>query len=195
MLRSPRFLRFVFVFLPSLLLSQTVDEIIAKNIEAHGGIEKMKAVQTIRSSGKLNMGDFRANFVEEIKRPNEVREETIIQGFAQIDALDGKIAWRINPFEGRKDAELISADDMKGLIEESDIDGPLVDYRNKDHRAEYVGHDSVEGTDCYKIKLTLSDGDVRFYYIDTDSFLELKIENSAKHSRHRPVQRNPLWRL
>jgi hypothetical protein len=66
---------------------------------------------------------------------------------------------------------------MKSLVEDSDIDGQLVDYKNKDHRAELIGHDSVEGTDCYKIKLTLSNSDVRYYYIDTDSFLELKVEN------------------
>jgi len=62
------------------------------------------------------------------------------------------------------------------LMTDADMDGQLVDYRNKDHRAELEGHDSVEGTDCYKIKLTLSNGDIRYFYIDTDSFLELKIE-------------------
>ena len=51
-----------------------------------------------------------------------------------------------------------------------------MDYKNKDHRAELIGHDSVEGTDCYKIKLTMANGDVRYYYIDTDSFLDLKVE-------------------
>jgi hypothetical protein len=96
---------------------------------------------------------------------------------AQIMAYDGKTGWQVNPFGGRKDPDLLSADDMKSLVEDSDIDGQLVDYKNKDHRAELIGHDSVEGTDCYKIKLTLSNSDVRYYYIDTDSFLELKVEN------------------
>jgi hypothetical protein len=95
---------------------------------------------------------------------------------AEVEAYDGKAAWRVSPFEGRKDPDLLSADDTKHLLEDADIDGQLVDYRNKDHRAELIGHDSVEGTDCYKIKLTLSNSDVRYYYIDTDSFLELKIE-------------------
>ena len=86
--------------------------------------------------------------------------------------------------------DLLSADDTKDLVEDADIDGQLVDYKNKDHRAEYIGHDSVEGTDCYKIKLTLSDGDVRYYYIDTDSFLELKVETRAHHPRYRPIHGN-----
>ena len=95
----------------------------------------------------------------------------------QIEAFDGKTGWKVSPFEGRKDADLLSADDMKGLLTDADLDGQLVDYPNKDHRAQLEGHDSVEGTDCYKIKLTLSNGDIRYFYIDTDSFLELKVES------------------
>ena len=92
------------------------------------------------------------------------------------EAYDGKTAWQVSPFEGRKDPNLVSADSAKHLVEDSDIDGQLVDYKNKDHRAELIGHDSVEGTDCYKIKLTMANGDARYYYIDTDSFLDLKVE-------------------
>ena len=113
--------------------------------------------------------------VQENQRPNKVREEFIIQGMAEVEAYDGKTGWQ-SPFEGRKDPDRFSADDMKHLVEDADIDGQLVDYKNKDHRAELMGHDSVEGTDCYKIKLTMANGDVRYYYIDTDSFLELKVE-------------------
>jgi Outer membrane lipoprotein-sorting protein len=155
----------------------TVDEIIAKNIQARGGSENLKAVQTMRTRGNIDQDGFRIKFVRENERPHMVRDEAIIQGMAEVEAYDGKTAWRVNPFEGRKDPDLLSADDMKGLVEESDIDGQLVDYKNKDHRAEYIGHDSVEGTDCYKIKLTLSNNDVRYYYIDTDSFIELKVES------------------
>jgi len=156
--------------------AQTVDEIIAKNIQARGGLEKLKAVKTVRMTAKINQGGFRATVLQENLRPNKVREEFVIQGMAQVEAYDGKTAWQVSPFEGRKDPNLVSADDAKHLLEDSDLDGQLVDYRNKDHRAELIGHDSVEGTDCFKIKLTMANGDVRYYYIDTDSFLELKIE-------------------
>jgi hypothetical protein len=125
----------------------------------------------------MSIGSFRAAFVQENKRPYKVREEQIIQGMVGIDAYDGKTAWHIVPWEGRKDPDLISADDRKALIEDADLEGQLVDYRNKDHRVEYVGHDSVEGTDCFKLKVTLASGDVRYYYIDADTFLEIKEEN------------------
>ncbi len=154
----------------------SVDEIIAKNIQARGGAEKLKAVSTLRATGEFREGSMLAEFVQENKRPNKVRNEMTLQGMTAINAHDGKMSWHIMPFGGRKDPDLMSPDDAKELVEQADIDGQLVGYKNKDHRAELIGHDSVEGTNCYKIKLTLSTGDVRYYYIDTDSFLELKVE-------------------
>lgn len=156
--------------------AQTVDEIIAKNIEARGGMERFRALQTLRETGKFSQGSFQAQFVQESKRQNRIREEFIIQGMTDVTAYDGKIGWHVSPFSGRKDPELLSADDLKGLVEDADIEGQLVDYKQKGYQAELVGHDPVEGTDCYKIKLTLKNGDIRYYYLDADSFLELKIE-------------------
>lgn len=179
MLRKVVMVCAVFLFAASAASAQTVDEIIAKDIQAQGGMDKLKAVQTMRESGKISFGSFEARFVQENKRPGRVREEFIIQNMAQVQAYDGKSGWQINPFEGRRDPELMSEDDSKSLQIDSDIDGPLVDYKEKGHKAELVGHDSVEGTDCYKIKLTLKNGDVRYYYLDADSFLPIKLETQT----------------
>jgi len=156
--------------------AQTVDELVAKNVQAHGGGEKLKSVRSLRISAKFSQGSFRADYRQENKRADKVREELIIQGLAQVQAYDGKTGWQISPFGGRKDPELLSQDDLKGLVVDSDIDGPLMDYKEKGHKAELVGHDSMEGTDCFKIKLSMKNGDVRYYYLDADSYLELKVE-------------------
>jgi outer membrane lipoprotein-sorting protein len=159
--------------------AQTVDEVIARNIQAHGGMDKLKAVKSIKISQTLKAGGFQAAVYVEGKRPDKVRVEFSLQGLTQLSVYDGKIGWQVNPFGGRRDPELLSADDMKSLQVDADIDGPLVDYAQKGHQAELLGHDSVEGTDCYKIKLRLKNGDVRTYYLDADSFLELKIETQT----------------
>lgn len=169
----------VVLIVPRGVVAQTVDEVIAKNIQAHGGLEKLQALKTVRMSGKFSQGSFRAGFMQENKRPGKVREEAIIQGLAQIQAYDGKTGWQVSPFGGRKDAELLSQDDLKSLEVDADIEGPLVNYKNKGHKAELVGHDSVEGTDCFKIKLILKNGDMRYYFLDADSFLEIKEENQS----------------
>ena len=169
------------VFLLSLSVcaanAQTVDDIIAKYIQARGGVEKLRSIQTLRSTSSYRTGrGLRVVYVQENKRPDKVREEDIVQGTAQVEAYDGKTGWEVSPFEGRKDAQLLSEDDLKPLLEDADIDGQLVDYKQKGHKAELIGHDSVEGTDCYKIKLTLNNGTVLYYYLDTDSNLELKVD-------------------
>jgi len=155
---------------------QTVDEVIAKNIQARGGAERLKSVRSLRTSSKLSQGSFRAEFRQENKRADKVREEIIIQGLTQVQAYDGKTGWQISPFNGRKDPELLSQDDLKSLAVDADMDQPLMEYKEKGHKAELVGHDSMEGTDCFKIKLSLKNGDVRYYYLDADSYLELKVE-------------------
>jgi len=179
--RAHRALQCGFLFaamalLPLAARAQTVDEVIAKNIQAHGGLEKIKAVNTMRDTVRLSFGPYRAMLVQENKRPDKVREAFTIQGLTQVQAYDGKTAWQVSPFEGRKDPQLMTAEDAKSLIADSDIEGPLVDYKAKGHKAELLGHDSVEGTDCYKVRLTMKNGDVRYYYLDADSFLELKLE-------------------
>jgi hypothetical protein len=169
----------VALFSPLWGSAQTVDEVIAKNIQARGGLEKLHTLQSLRFTAKFSQGSFRADYVQENKRAEKVREELIIQGMAQVQAYDGKSGWQINPFGGRKDPELMSADDTKSLAVDADIEGPLVDYKQKGHKAELMGHDSIEGTDCFKIKLTMKNGDIRLYYLDADSYLELKFETQS----------------
>ncbi|HEV3278339.1 MAG TPA: outer membrane lipoprotein-sorting protein [Terriglobia bacterium] len=167
------------ILLPVAAGAQTVDEVIARYVQARGGMDKLKSVRTERISMKFHAGSFEADVVQINKRPDKVRQEFILQGMAQVEAYDGKAGWQLNPFEGRREAELLSEDDTKGLVLDADIDGPLVDYAQKGHKAELVGHDSVEGTDCYKIKLTLKTGDIHTYYLDTDSLMEIKEESQT----------------
>jgi hypothetical protein len=157
--------------------AQTADEIVQKFIKTVGGMEKIRAVKSLRRVGKYSGGGgFEAQYVEENKRPNLVRQEFIIQGMTGVYAYDGRDGWKIEPWNGKKDAEAVGEEDLKTLVEDSDIDGPLVNYKQKGVKVEYVGMDEVEGTDAHKLKVTLANGDVRFYFMDTDYFVPIKIE-------------------
>jgi outer membrane lipoprotein-sorting protein len=157
--------------------AQNADEIVAKFIKTVGGMERIQAVKSLRRTGKFTGGGgFEAVVVEENKRPNLVRQEFQIQGMTGITAYDGKSGWKIEPWNGKKDAEALSEEELKGIIEDSDLDGPLVNYKEKGIMVEYVGMDEVEGTDAYKLKVTMKNGDVRFYYMDTDYFVPIKID-------------------
>ena len=65
--------------------AQTADEVIEKNIQARGGREKMKAVQSLRMTGKIMVGPgIEAPFVRETARPNKIRLEFTIQGMTAV---------------------------------------------------------------------------------------------------------------
>jgi len=177
MLRKVSLVAGLIALLCSVLSAQTVDEIIAKNIQARGGIDKIKSVKTLRSTGTMSMGggmEAPGSMIQ--KRPDMARLEFTVQGLTAVQAYDGKDAWQIMPFMGKKDPELMSGDDKKDIVENADIDGPLVDYKSKGNTVELLGKEKVEGTDAYKLKITLKDGDVINDYIDADSFLEIKQE-------------------
>ena len=157
--------------------SQTADELVQKNTEAKGGIEKIKAIKTVRLTGKLDAGGgFTGAVGQENKRPNQVRETFTLQGMTQVQAYDGSTGWQIRPFGGRKDPQLMGEDDMRDLLIDADFDGPLVDYVEKGNKIEYLGHDTVDGDDALRLKVTLKNGDIIYYYLDPDTFLEIRIE-------------------
>jgi len=95
--------------------SQTADELVNKNIEAKGGMDKIKAAKTRRMSGKLIGGGIVATTGQENTRPNLVRETFSLQGMTAVQAYDGSTGWQIQPFGGRKDPELMGEDDMRDL--------------------------------------------------------------------------------
>lgn len=157
--------------------AQTADEIIAKYVKTVGGMEKIGAVKTIRRTGKVIAGGgFEIPIVEENKRPNLMRQDITIQGLVGTSAYDGKVGWKIQPWQGKKDAETMGEGEMKAIIESADFDGPLVNYKAKGNKIEYVGMDEVEGTDTYKLKVTLANGEIRYFYMDTDYYVPIKIE-------------------
>jgi len=156
--------------------SQTAEELVNNNIEAKGGMDKIKAANSRRMTRKLIGGGIVATTSQENMRPNLVRETFSLQGMTAVQAYDGSTGWQIQPFGGRKDPELMGEDDMRDLVIDSDFDGPLVDYRAKGNVIEYLGHDTVDGDDALRLKVTLKDGDIIYYYLDPDTYLEIRRE-------------------
>src|SRR3954471_18741477 len=157
--------------------AQSADEIIARYIKTIGGMERIAAVTSIKRTGKFTGGGgFEAQVLEENARPNLVRQEFSLQGMTAVNAYDGTTGWKIDPFEGKKDPEALSEEELKSIIEDSDIDGPLVNYAKKGNKVESLGTETVEGSEAYKIKVTTPAGDGRTDFIDSTSYVPIKIE-------------------
>jgi hypothetical protein len=157
--------------------AQTADELVAKNIEAKGGMDKINAIKTMRMTGKAVLpGGFVGAVSQENSRPNLVRETFSLQGMTAVQAYDGSTGWQIQPFGGRKDPQLLGEDDLRDLLVDSDFDGPMVNYKEKGNTVEYLGHDVVDGDDALRLKVTLKNGDILYYYLDPDTYLEIRRE-------------------
>ena len=158
-------------------INETVDGLVAKNIEAKGGAEALRNLNSVSLKGRMLVNQGRVEFIyaQLKKRPGAVRAEFTLQGMTAVQAFDGTEGWKISPFQGRKDPEKMSADDTKSLIEDAEIDGPLVDWKEKGSKVEYLGTEDVDGTQAHKLKVSRKNGDINYVYLDPDAFLEIRI--------------------
>jgi hypothetical protein len=155
----------------------TVDELLAKNLEAKGGGAALNAIQTIRFEGRMlvNQGQIELIYTQTMKRPGKVRSDAVLQGMTLVQAYDGTSGWKIYPFQGRKDPEKMSADESKSMIEDAEIGGPLVDWKAQGKTVTYLGTEDVEGTAAHKLQVVRKNGDTSYVYLDPDHFLEIRI--------------------
>jgi outer membrane lipoprotein-sorting protein len=152
----------------SLAYAQTVDEIVAKNIQAKGGAEKLKSVQSMRLTGHLSARGGEAPFTVWSKRPNLARQETTLQGTSMVRGFDGTTAWIM---AGTQAQEVVGPE-AASTKEQAEFDSPLLDYKAKGNRIEFVGSETRQGATVYHLKLTTKSGQVQQYYLDAQTGLE-----------------------
>ena len=137
----------------------------------------LRAIKTVRMTGTMRPAGFDAEltYVETVARPGSVRIEATLQGLTIVQAFDGAASWQIQPFQGRKDPEAVSADDAKSLEEEADFEGGLIDYKAKGATVESLGDIDVDGAPTHALRVTLKNGDQQTYYLDPDALLTVRI--------------------
>ncbi len=174
--------------------AESASELIAKNLAARGGAEKLAAISSIRFTGKLVFpGDFELTYRETRLRKNGAALlESSIQGLTLVQGYNGKIGWRINPFEGRRDAERMSQDDTRALADDATIDGPLLTAKTRGSTVSYLGREDYEGTNAYKLRVSDRSGAEYVYYLDPDTYLEIKVVETRKLRGARQVTLSEL---
>lgn len=192
----------------------TAAQIVDKNVAARGGVQAWRAVQTLSLTGKMDAGGNRRStipvpgtktgpgmpasrpaeqvelpFVLELKRPRKMRLEIQFHGQTAIQVYDGTNGWKLRPFLNRHEVEPYTAEEMKAVALQADLDGPLVDYAAKGTKVEVEGTEKVENRDTYKLKLTLKNGQVQHVWVDAQTFLETKIEAPPRRldGKYHPV--------
>ena len=171
---------------PAYAAEPSAAELVGKNLAARGGADAMKALQNVRFKGKVRFpGDFELDYLETRSRSGTaatgaVRYDSTLQGLTLVQAFDGKSGWTINPFQGRRDAETMSADDARSLADSGLIDGPLLSATGNGSKIEYLGREDYDGTQAYKLRVSEKDGDSFVYLLDPDTYLEIAMTETRK---------------
>jgi photosystem II stability/assembly factor-like uncharacterized protein len=157
----------------------TADQLVDKSVAAQGGSAKLAALLAgVRLTGRMTFGggDFSvdAEWGVALSR-GRLRMETTLQGLTQINTFDGKTAWKIDPFGGRRDAEQLSTDEARGFVEQMSVLAPLFDLRSHGDRSELIGTEDVDGTQALELRITRHDGDTQYVDLDPDSYLPVRV--------------------
>jgi outer membrane lipoprotein-sorting protein len=157
------------------------DGIVSKHIEALGGIEKLKAVQSIKLTGKYITSGQERSFTIYKSRPNLFRFEVLVDGKKLIRAYDGRKA---SAFYEPQSPEAREIQDLrtKSFVERNaDFDGALIDYQAKGHTVEFAGKQVIDGTETYGLKVTDKGGMVEDWYLNSSNFTLLKRTTKLPH--------------
>ncbi len=159
-----------------IVAAQTADEIIAKHIAATGG-DNWKKVEAVRMEGNVTAEaapGMAIGWSMVALRDKAIRMDISVMGMTQVMAAKGEQGWTINPFTGGSDPEPMTADQVKSLIEQADIDGAAVGYEEKGYNVEYLGTEDVDGTLAHKIKIDKGNKNIEYVFYDPNSFYEIK---------------------
>jgi hypothetical protein len=172
--------------------SQTVDEVIAKHIAAIGGKEKLAALRTAKISSNLDMQGMKLPIVVTVVNNKSVRSDLTFQGMTQTSAWTDGSGWYISPFQGKTEPEKMNEEMLRESKEQSDLSGPLFNYKEKGNAVELVGKEEMEGTDVFKLKVTLKSGNVSYQFIDANTYLLLK-ETKKQKFEDREIESETLY--
>ncbi|MDX1478016.1 MAG: hypothetical protein R3301_09960, partial [Saprospiraceae bacterium] len=152
--------------------AQNVDEILSQYFENMGGLEKLKAMDSRKMHATMSMGgmEFSGTIVE--KEPNMQRVDVDIQGMKLVQAYDGETAWTINPFATGTEPQKMPDAEAEQMVKQQ-FEDPFIDYAKKGHTVEYEGTEEVEGAQCHKLKLTKDNGDVEYYFFDSEYYIPI----------------------
>ncbi|MEW5995663.1 MAG: hypothetical protein AB1744_14890, partial [Candidatus Zixiibacteriota bacterium] len=162
------------VLIGSAVVATDLDEIIARHAEARGGLEKIKSMNSMKTFGKTHMGELEFPFITYHLRPNKMKIESSIQGQKMIQCFNGETGWYINPMSGSWDPQEMDERGIKELKTHADLDGFLIDPKEKGYKVELIGEDEVEGSPVYRLLVT-DTADLHIdVYVDAEYFLEIK---------------------
>jgi outer membrane lipoprotein-sorting protein len=162
--------------------AQTLDDIIAANLQSKGGLEKIKATTTVRMSGSVVARDMSGQSVKGTmttvaKRPNLMRRDATIAGQRSVNGFDGTSLWMAI---GTMAPRQLQGPEAAYAGQDAEFDSVFVDYKEKGHKIELVGKETIDGKPVNHVRVTKKGGPPQDFYLDAETGLERKVSVSLQ---------------
>jgi hypothetical protein len=160
--------------------AQTADEVIAKHITAIGGAENWKKVNSMKMEGILQVQGAEVNVVVTVLHGKGMRQDISVMGMTGYEIVTTTEGWDFMPFQGQTEPEAKTAEELAEAQDNLDAQGELIDYAAKGHKVELIGKEDVEGTECFKLKVTKKGGSVSTLFFDPKTFYIVQSKSTQK---------------
>jgi hypothetical protein len=178
----------------------SVDEILRRNATARGGVAEWNKIKTMVQIGRIErVGEIpgaathptraarvtpdanqMVGFRLELARPNKMRYELTYQGTTAIQAFDGKDGFTVQPGPSGAVARPFSESQSRAMADQLDLEGPLLGAATKGTVVNLEGTDTVHDRPAYKLSLQMKSGVTRHVWVDTETFLDVKIDGTRQ---------------
>lgn len=170
------FFLFAILCMPGFLAAQTVEEIIANHIEAHGGADKWEKVNALKITGRFTAFSLEKEFTTYKTKCGAYYSDLFLGEQNVLEGFNGKCGWTIDPWQEIEYARNINTSETNVFKQKAVFFTPFLDYKEKGHKVEYLGLQNVEGSDMHALKLTRKDGKSEKWFLDAKTYLEYKCE-------------------
>lgn len=178
--------------------SLSAEQIVARNVEARGGADAWRKVQSMVWVGRVDSPNAPAPglpFMLALKRPDRTRFEITVLNRVVAHVFDGKEGWKVRPASGgAPDLRPDTGDEVKFSRDEQVIDGPLLDHDAKGISVALEGTDKVDGHDAYRLAVRMPSGAQRHVWVDAHSFLEVKYDREVRGASGRAATIEVMYR-
>ncbi|MBI9066655.1 MAG: DUF1579 family protein [Salinivirgaceae bacterium] len=154
-----------------------LEDIIAKHIKAHGGIENWKNVESLTITGSFTGFSVSSEFTTIKKRPNLFKSEYRLGEFDITETYNGSTYWIIDPSLDIDFPRIMNSAEENVNLQKAEFCTPFFDYEKNGSKVEYQGEEVVEGVKVYKLQLTRKNGNNETWYLNAKTYLEFKMES------------------
>lgn len=162
------------LFISVAAFAQAEDEVVKKHIEAIGGkenwakVKSMKMEHTLKAEG----AEIKVNIVQVDKKA--MRQDITVMGMTGYSIVSNTEGWNYMPWQGQTKPEAMTAEDVKSSQDDLNLQDEFITYQALGKKLDALGKDDVDGTECFKYKLTDKDGAETTFFIDSENYYVIK---------------------